>query len=134
MSYKDMARRLEALETHQDATDTTQDGYAPVAWTHIAAWAIMQLDADDERPPLPDEPDPYDIMGHRWLITHFWQRGTDRYLSATNADRSLSVILACVDSLVRQGMPRREIRDWRTGRRVWDEVWSVRHHEPWNGV
>jgi hypothetical protein len=78
----------------------------------------MVLDTDDATT-VPDDASPYERIGHLWLLTHFWQRGTNRWLSGENEQTALAVILACVNRLQRQGMPRRELRDWRTGQQVW---------------
>src|SRR4051794_34733041 len=126
MSYKEMARRLAALEAPQWADDDVLgSSQAPKAWTHLAAWALLEHDAGDG--PLPDGPSPYDRMGYLWVITTFWQRGADRFLSQTNAETALDVIVACVEYLLSEGVSRGEIRSWKTGRQVWDQVWQARH-------
>ena len=132
---KDMQRRLHALENHQEAASTIHDGYAPDAWTRLAPWALMVHDVGGwdaavkaaHAGTLPEEPNPYGRSsgGALWDITIYWQRGTRRYLNGRNEQIALQVIAACVASLLQQGMSRAEIRAWRTGRMIWDEVWKV---------
>ncbi len=135
MSYKEMERRLRALEEQQEAVSTIHDGYAPEAWTRLAPWALMVHDvggwdaavAAARAGTLPDEPNPYDRTsgGPLWDITTYWQRGTKRFLSGNDEQIALQVIAACVAHLLEQGMSRAEIREWHTGRQIWDEVWKV---------
>ena len=135
MSTKGMERRLRALEDQQEAVSTIHDGYAPDAWTRLAPWALLVHDvggweaavAAARAGTLPEEPNPYGRTsgGPLWDITTYWQRGTKRFLSGRNEQIALQVIAACVASLLEQGMSRAEIRAWRTGRLIWDEVWKV---------
>ncbi len=135
MSAKGMERRLRALEDQQEAESTIHDGYAPEAWTRLAPWALLVYDvggweaavAAARAGTLPEEPNPYGRTsgGPLWDITTYWQRGTKRFLSGRNEQIALRVIAACVASLLGQGMSRAEIRAWRTGRMIWDEVWKV---------
>ncbi len=123
MTRRNLQRRLAALETYQFVTSTTNDGHAPAAWTRLATWACLAL--DDDATTVPDDVSPYERIGHLWLLTHFWQRGTNRWLSGESEQTALAVIRACVNWLQRQGMTRRELCDWRTGQQVWQQVWTA---------
>ena len=135
MSSKQMQRRLRALEEHQEAESTIHDGYAPDAWTRLAPWALLVHDvggwdaavAAARAGTLPEEPNTYGRRsgGPLWDITIYWQRGTKRFLNGRNEQLALWVIAACVEHLLNQGMSRAEVREWRTGRRIWDEVWNA---------
>jgi hypothetical protein len=112
MSYKEMQRRLAALESPQFTADALGAGVALRAWSQLAAWALLLHDAGGwgALDTLPEEPSPYNRIGHLWVLTHFWQRGTDRHLTGTNEEIALVVIVACVDDLLSQGMSRAEIK------------------------
>ena len=135
MARHDAMRRVAALENQHAAASTVHDGYAPEAWTRLAPWALLVHDAGvwdaavaaARAGTLPDESNPYGRSsgGPLWDITLYWQRGTLRYLNREREQLALWVIAACVTQLLEQGMSRAEIRDWRTGRRIWDEVWSA---------
>jgi hypothetical protein len=119
-----LERRLAKLEAPQSSADVLAAGRAPEAWTHLARWALLLHDAGglDAAHTLPDEPNPYNRLGHLWILTHFWQRGTDAFLSETNAATALAVITYCVDDMLTNGVRRADIRSWRTGRHMWDAV------------
>ena len=55
----------------------------------------------------------------------YWQRGTRRSLNRTQEQDALWGIAVCVASLLEQGMSRAEVREWRTGRMIWDQVWNA---------
>lgn len=133
MSYRDIAKRLEALEQAQIAT--VDDGYAPEAWTRLAPWALLVHDvggwdvavAAQKAGTLPTENNPYakSSGGPLWDLCLFWQRGTRRYLNRTQEQVALRVIVYCVSDLLGQGMSRAEINEWQTGRLIWDEMWQA---------
>ncbi len=133
MRYRDTERRLAALETAQEEVDTGNDGYAPEAWTRLAPWALLVHDAGGwdaaiaalNAGTLPKEPNPYGRLsgGPLWDITLYWQKGdTRRFLDNTAHQTALWVIAFCVSDLLEQGMSRAEIKQWRTGRMIWDAV------------
>ena len=136
MSSKQMQRRLRALEDQQEATSTAEDGYAPEAWTRLALWALLVHDvggwdaalAAAHAGTLPTDGNPYagKSGGPLWDIGVYWQRGVQqRYPNRTQEQTTLWAIAVCVAHLLEQGMSRAEIREWRTGRLIWDEVWKV---------
>jgi hypothetical protein len=131
-----MERRLRALEDQQEAASTADDGYAPDAWTRLAPWALMVHDvggweaacAAAHVRTLPEASNPYagKSGGPLWDVTVYWQRGdTRRSLNRTDEQFALQVIAACVTHLLDQGMSRAEVREWRTGRMIWDAVWDA---------
>ena len=132
---RDLQRRLRALESHEEATIAVDDGYAPDAWSRLAPWALMVHDVGGwdaaveaaHAGTLPADGNPYTGMsgGPLWDIGVYWQRGIRRSLNRTQEQTALWAITACVAHLLEQGMSRAEVREWRTGRRIWDEVWNA---------
>ena len=107
----------------------------PGPWTRLAPGALMVHDVGGwaaaveaaHARTLPTDGNPYAGQSGSalWDIGVYWQRGTQRHLDRTQEQTALWAITACVDHLLEQGMSRAEIRDWHTGRMIWDEVWKV---------
>jgi hypothetical protein len=106
------------------------------AWTRLAPWALMVHDAGGweaavkaaHAHTLPEASNPYagKSGGPTWDVVVYWQRGIlQRLPNRRQEQHALQVITACVAHLLEQGMSRAEIREWRTGRRIWDEVWNA---------
>jgi hypothetical protein len=129
MTYRSVEGRLAALETAQEAVDEAQDGYAPDSWTGLAPWALTVHDLGGWEAGIAAVkggtfPQDGQASSHRlWDVLVFWQKGdTRRFLSRKTEQLALWVIAFCVADLLGQGMPRAEVKHWRTGRMVWDVV------------
>ncbi len=129
MRYRDIQRRLEALESDASG-DTANDGYAPESWGPLAPWAMAVHAAGGwsaanalvkAGKPLPDYTMPQG--GPKWDLCLFWQRGDTRRIPSRQQEQQvLWLISACVAELLGQGMSPGEIRRWETGRFIWEHI------------
>ncbi len=129
MRYRDIQRRLEALEAVPSG-DTTNDGYAPDSWSRLAPWAIAVHAAGGWDAALAMVKAGQPLPGYTpaqggipWDVAPFWQRGdTRRFPSRQQEQQVLWLISACVAELLGQGMSPSEIRRWETGRFIWEHI------------
>ncbi len=138
MRYRDIERRLAALEETTVAGPLSSDGKAPEVWAQLAQWAIVVHDVGgwDEaaarikaRGWYPENyPDAYtgNGTGAAWPFWHqtlFYQRGrSDVFLSPQQSHEVLWMISVLVSGLLEQGVTPAEITGWQTGAACWELI------------
>ncbi len=137
MSYKEMARKLAAIEQAQQFVSPAHDGQAPEIWPRLAQWALAvhasggweASQAIVKQGGLLAGPCPYHgnathphVFPHAWDVQFFWRAGTHHWPTPQQQAETCWVIADCVAQLLEQGATPDEISGWEVGRAVWSAI------------